>query len=61
VGGVALTLPVGASLAWILAFGGWRRGGSKGTLAFAGVVWFVAVSGVELAAILLGEGWHPRA
>jgi hypothetical protein len=56
--GVALTLPLGAWLAWTLGLGRWRQGGSKGTLAFSGIAWFAVVSGAELAAIVLGEGWE---
>jgi 1,4-dihydroxy-2-naphthoate octaprenyltransferase len=51
--GVAGTLPIGAWLAWTLRSGSWRNGGPMKTLAFEGVLWFVAVSLAELVAVLV--------
>lgn len=56
--GVACTLPVGVWLGWKLRFGSWQKGGPTEALAFAGVLWFVAVSVAALAAVLVADSLH---
>lgn len=50
--GVAASLPFGIALVVTLVRGEWRAG-QKRTLAWRGVLWFVAVSAFELAAVIV--------